>query len=431
MEKIILRHVDLCVQLKKGRTVREGIMQYRNACQHDHVRSLEDVVKHLLDAASAKAEEARSATSETLEGVDDLDVTATPENLMLSYVMQEETRDRADREHVAPWFKFLWEAYRSMLEILRNNARLEGLYAGVANRALAFCLQYRRSTEFRRLCDILRNHLKNLDTPQRRMPRADLPDLTKSDTSRRYLQTRFEQLRVASELSMWQEAFRSVEDIFNLIAISQKGGGRPPRPELMATYYLRMTQIFRMSYSASMAGSLLYLGFAWFKLYSLYAIHLRTLSAEDEATLASAVVLSAVAVLPFDRLLETRSADSQTDQDRMVRMANLLGVPHERHDVASVLCREALLREVRRLGLLNKVPAEIRRIFELVEDTFDPLEKCRASRSVAGELVGGALAPPLCAAPAPASVQHHAPPPRAAPAPAPSPACVRAALLAR
>ena len=75
---------------------------------------------------------------------------------MLSYVTQEESKDRTDRELVAPWFKFLWESFRMMLEILRNNARLEGLYAMVANRALRFCLTYQRVTEFRRLCDILR-----------------------------------------------------------------------------------------------------------------------------------------------------------------------------------------------------------------------------------------------------------------------------------
>ena len=75
---------------------------------------------------------------------------------MLSYVTQEESKDRTDRELVAPWFKFLWESFRMMLEILRNNARLEGLYAMVANRALRFCLTYKRATEFHRLCDILR-----------------------------------------------------------------------------------------------------------------------------------------------------------------------------------------------------------------------------------------------------------------------------------
>lgn len=49
-----------------------------------------------------------------------------------------------------------------MLEILRTNPKLEALYAMTANRAFQFCLHYKRHAEFRRLCDILRQHLANM-----------------------------------------------------------------------------------------------------------------------------------------------------------------------------------------------------------------------------------------------------------------------------
>jgi translation initiation factor 3 subunit A len=71
-------------------------------------------------------------------------------------------QDRTDRELVTPWFKFLWESHRSVLEILRTNPKLEPLYGMAAVKAFQFCLQYKRTAEFRRLCDILRQHLANM-----------------------------------------------------------------------------------------------------------------------------------------------------------------------------------------------------------------------------------------------------------------------------
>jgi hypothetical protein len=51
------------------------------------------------------------------------------EDLMLSYVSGEKGKERSDCELVTPWFKFLWETYQTVLEILQNNSKLESLYA--------------------------------------------------------------------------------------------------------------------------------------------------------------------------------------------------------------------------------------------------------------------------------------------------------------
>jgi acetolactate synthase small subunit len=131
LEKIMMKYVELCVDLRKGRFAKDGLIQYRIVCQQVNVSSLEDVIKHFMQLSNEKAEQAKSQV-EALEDaldVEDLEADKRPEDLMLSFVSGEKGKDRSDKEVVTPWFKFLWETYRTVLEILRNNSKLEALYA--------------------------------------------------------------------------------------------------------------------------------------------------------------------------------------------------------------------------------------------------------------------------------------------------------------
>uniref|UniRef100_A0A061QP54 Translation initiation factor eIF-3 subunit 10 n=1 Tax=Tetraselmis sp. GSL018 TaxID=582737 RepID=A0A061QP54_9CHLO len=345
LEDIMFKYVDLSVEMKRGRSAKEALMQYRNVCQQVNVNSLEEVIKYLLKTATAKAEEAQ-AQAETKDLVAaDLEEDLAPEDLMLSYVSGDKSKDRTERELVTPWFKFLWETYRNTLEILRNNSRLEALYAMTAQRAFQFCQQYKRTMEFRRLCDILRTHLANLNRyPQREQ--RDRPDLTQPDSLQLYLETRFEQLKTACELEMWQEAFRSIEDIHGLMQYGKK----PPKPQMMATYYAKLVQIFDVS------GSNLYHAYAWYKLFNLSRQYNKNMSAHDQQMMACSVLLAALSIVPYER--KDPSADSALDRERSVRMAAILGftVDHKR-DARELLSRNALLSDLLSKGIHGMVPA--------------------------------------------------------------------------
>ena len=130
LEPIMNRFIELCVELRKGRTAKEGLMQYKNIAQNTSVQSIEAVVTRFIQLADNKVKEAqeKAATVQVALDVDDLEASETTESILLGAVSGDQSKDRTDRALVTPWLKFLWESYRTSLETLKNNARLETIY---------------------------------------------------------------------------------------------------------------------------------------------------------------------------------------------------------------------------------------------------------------------------------------------------------------
>eukprot|EP00252_Welwitschia_mirabilis_P011385 TRINITY_DN2560_c0_g2_i1.p1 TRINITY_DN2560_c0_g2~~TRINITY_DN2560_c0_g2_i1.p1 ORF type:complete len:988 (-),score=247.89 TRINITY_DN2560_c0_g2_i1:58-3021(-) len=364
LERIMFKYIELCVDMRRGRFAKDGLIQYRIVCQQVNVSSLEEVIKYFLYLSSEKAEQAQAQVqaSEIALDVEDLEAEKRPEDLMLSYVSGEKGKDRSDRELVTPWFKFLWETYRTVLEILRNNSKLEALYAMTAHRAFQFCVQYKRTTEFRRLCEIIRNHLVNLNKYR---DQRDRPDLSLPESLQLYLDTRFEQLKVATELELWQEAFRSIEDIHGLMCMVKK----TPKPQLLAIYYSKLTKIFWV------AESHLYHAYAWFKLYSLQKSYNKNLTPKDLQLIASSVLLSAVSVMPYDYKHGAAHFELENEKERSLKMASLMSFNTDpRKDNKEVLSRSALLSDLVSKGVMTYVPQEVKDLYHLLENEFHPLD---------------------------------------------------------
>ncbi|KAL8151958.1 hypothetical protein V2J09_021766 [Rumex salicifolius] len=364
LERIMFKFMELCVDMRRGRSAKDALIQYRIVCQQVNVSSLEEVIKHFLHLSTEKAEIARNqaqALEEALD-VEDLEEDQRPEDLMLSYVSGEKGKDRSDRELVTPCFKFLWETYRTVLEVLRNNSRLEALYAMTAHRAFQFCKQYKRTTEFRRLCEIIRNHLYNLNKYK---DQRDRPDLSAPESLQLYVDTRFEQLKVATELELWQEAFRSVEDIHGLMRLVKK----TPKPSLLVVYYAKLTEIFWVSESH------LYHSYAWLKLFSLQKTFNKNLSQKDLQMIASSVVLAALSVSPFDHVRGASYSELGNERAHVMKISDLINFNLEpKLESREVLSRSAVLAELVSKGVMSYVIPEVKDLYHLLESEFLPLD---------------------------------------------------------
>jgi translation initiation factor 3 subunit A len=87
-------------------------------------------------------------------------------SLLLSYLSGAVAQDRMDRTVLSPWLRFMWDTYRNCLDLLRNNIYVEQLYHSIARQSFSFCLKYQRRNEFRKLSEMLRMHLTQVQKAQ-------------------------------------------------------------------------------------------------------------------------------------------------------------------------------------------------------------------------------------------------------------------------
>lgn len=381
LEPVMLLLVELSVEQKKGKLAKDALYQYKNIAQNTNVGTIELVLKKFIElaaekvtAAQAKADEVQASIEATTgtASVDDLEASETPESIVLATVSGEQSRDRTDRAIVTPWLKFLWEAYRTVLDILRNNARLEILYQSTAMQAFDFCLKYTRKTEFRRLCELLRNHVQTAAKYSSQMHAINLND---PDTLQRHLETRFQQLNVAVELELWQEAFRSVEDIHTLLNLSK----RPPKNIMMANYYEKLTRIFLVG------ENYLFHAAAWARYYNLLRQSAALVASgqskksdnppatEADLTKAASFVLLSALSIPVISTSRSRGAMVDFDEARKnknSRLTHLLGM-------SQAPTRAGLFRDALSKALLRRARPEIRELYNILEVDFHPLSICQ------------------------------------------------------
>ncbi|KAI9849684.1 MAG: eukaryotic translation initiation factor 3 subunit A [Sclerophora amabilis] len=379
LEPVMVLFVELCVDLRKGKSAKDGLYQYKNIAQNTNVGTIEMVLKKFIELAEqkvteaqAKADEVHSTIESATSNIEDLEATETPESILLSTVSGEQSRDRTDRAIVTPWLKFLWETYRTVLDILRNNARLEIMYQTTALQAFQFCLKYTRKTEFRRLCELLRNHVQNANKYASQMHAINLND---PDTLQRHLDTRFQQLNVAVELELWQEAFRSIEDIHTLLSMSK----RPAKNIMMANYYEKLTRVFMVS------ENYLFHAAAWSRYYNLLRSSANVVASgqslkkdnpsvtEADMTKAASFVLLSALAIPVISTSRSRGALIDVDETKKTknsRLTNLLGM-------SQAPSRAILFKDAMSKGLLKRARPEIRELYNILEVDFHPLSICK------------------------------------------------------
>lgn len=365
-EGLMRRHVELSVDLKDHTTAKDGMHQYRNLCVNADPSSLESNILYLIELGERKLGDAKRRSNQASFAASalsaDLEQEESPESLVLSSMTEDGTNDRTHREMVVPWLKFVWEIYRAAVELLSRIPKLDKTYHDISRRAFQFCQDNNRRTEFRRLCEMLRIQLENLQKPQSTILKSAKPQFEWSpEVVELFMQTKFEQLDKATAMDLWNEAFRTIEDISKIL--SKKSA----KTKSLSTYYEKLTKIFWV------ADNKLFHAYALLKLFSL-----TTLKGDEKQYLASAVLLAAMSVPPTATtatataaaslsLTDERDAD-EYQVDRNAELAALLDF----HSVNPT--RQSLMQEITQRAVAPAAHPELAELFTAMEIEFSPIK---------------------------------------------------------
>ncbi|CAJ0945784.1 unnamed protein product, partial [Mesorhabditis belari] len=224
---------------------------------------------------------------------------------------------------------------------------------------MTFCQKFERRAEFRKLTEILRLHLAQI---QRHQHLQHAVKLSAPESLIMMQETRLLQLDTAIRMELWQEAYKSAEDAHGIMQLSKDKDRRIVKPSSYVNYYEKLALIYWK------ADNQLFHAAALLQKFVIHKDMKRTFAYEDAQEQATRVLLAALSIpegaaLPSDL---TRMLDIETQHGANVRvLTNLLRLP-------ITPTRDGILREAARQGIFELASNEAQALYKLMEESFKP-----------------------------------------------------------
>lgn len=231
--------IDVCVDNMTIQYLKEDVGHFRNVCQHTNMGLLENVLKRLkertdeLIRSTEQTEGGEEKLKQLLSGAGDSQqqgVSAflsgdlaeiNPDELILmancSFELIEVKQDLMLK------VSFFIDVCKIILDTLRQNSKMLEFYNRTAQGIFDFCSKYNFRIEYTRVSETLHSHFNQI-LKQSKHPEllvaSKIPfpvRLEEEDALQKVLELRYQQLKIALKMRVWSDAFRTTENIYQLI----------------------------------------------------------------------------------------------------------------------------------------------------------------------------------------------------------------------
>eukprot|EP00347_Sterkiella_histriomuscorum_P021885 403332425 len=404
LERIMLEMIDICSDQLSTAYLKEDIGHFRNVCQHTNMSLLENVLKTLkarTDQILIKIEEQEG--EEKLRQVlsDDSaqnlslntgDGDINPEDLIVMANCQFHQIEAKNK--IMPSVNFFIDVCKIILDTLRQNSKMLDFYNQTAQKCFEFCAKYNYKSEYQKISETLHSHfnqiLKQAKHPET-LIQSKIPfpvKLDEDDALQKVLELRYQQLKIALKMKVWSDAFRTSENIYQLINRNKHQHHASRMKQILADFFQNLALIFWES------------DFYLFHAYSLMNLQSinkasKTMSEQQKSSMAAQFVLATLSI-PLDNKLSNferlnvqyipQGMNEFFDESSQIRN-ELFGIA-SMLQVKGIPSRASLINYLKIKNLhLNQEFPQIQELFRLIEEEESPFNISKRGKIIIDELM--------------------------------------------
>ena len=220
MDELMKKYIDIIIDQNHIKYFKEALIFCRSLTQANYIEQFEGIVKKAKELLYEKYKSSSEKYKDFKISHRSLIEEEKESEFADAYFS--DSPNAVEEELFLSEQKFIWEAYKTLLDLTKTNAKLFGLYAQILKDCFSFCGENQRNHEFKALCDSVRNHLYTLKKNENKPNFVNKIQISEPSILKILIQTSLNQIETANKLEEWEESFKTSEKIISFIEEYEK-----------------------------------------------------------------------------------------------------------------------------------------------------------------------------------------------------------------